>query len=130
MQEAEYVLSLLDGRPLSLPVFFDWEPMSDVGSRTADASAIDLTACAAAFCTRIEEGGYDAGVYLYRRLGYFEYDLAALQQWSIWAAALGSYPDFYYAHDFWQYSITGRFDGIEGDVDLDLWLIENLTSKA
>jgi hypothetical protein len=30
------------------------------------------------------------------------------------------FPDFYYAHSYWQYSYTARVDGIGGYVDLDL----------
>ena len=127
-QEADQVLAQLNGRALELPVYFDWEPVSEPDSRTQDAYSLPITACAAAFCTRIEEGGYQAGVYFFRSLGYHLYDLSALSDWSFWSAALGSYPDFYYAHSFWQYSITARLDGVAGELDLDLWLIPNLTA--
>ena len=127
-EEAEQVLAQLNGRRLELPVFFDWEPVAEPDSRTQDVYSLPITDCAAAFCTRIEEGGYQAGVYFFRSLGYHQYDLAALSEWTFWSAALGDHPDFYYAHSFWQYSITARLDGVAGDLALDLWLIPNLTA--
>ena len=128
-QEADQVLSQLDGRTLELPVFFDWESVTEADSRTQDVYSLPITECASAFCTRIEEGGYQAGVYFFRSLGYHNYDLSQLSEWSFWSAALGSYPDFYYAHSFWQYSITAQLDGVAGDLDLDLWLLPNLTDQ-
>ena len=35
-------------------------------------------------------------------------------------AEYDSTPDFYYHSDLWQYSHTGRVDGIQGDVDMYL----------
>lgn len=120
-QEAEYVLDILSGYELQLPVFFDWEPVDTEDSRTQTYETQTLTDCARAFCTAIEQGGYEAGVYFFRYLGYYSYDLEALSDWDFWAAALGQYPDFHYAHTFWQYSITGTVPGIEGSTDLNLW---------
>ena len=31
--------------------------------------------------------------------------------------------DFYYAHDFWQYSYDGTVPGVSGSVDRDLWFV-------
>lgn len=119
--EADYLLALLNGVELELPVFFDWEridPMED--SRTAETTGEVITACASAFCEKVKSAGYDAGIYFYRSLGYLEYDLSALKGLIFWAAAPGDYDDFYYEHTLWQYSYTGQVNGIEGSVDLNL----------
>ena len=39
------------------------------------------------------------------------------------ACAPGTADDFYYAHDFWQYSYDGTVPGISGSVDRDLWFV-------
>ena len=78
----------------------------------------------------MEEAGYEGGVYAYRKLGYFSYDLSRMTHLTWWVATLSDYPDFYYKHDFWQYSITGSVDGIEGEVDRNMLFIPRVTEDA
>jgi len=127
VEEAEFLigelLSAYSAELISLPVFYDWEAIGTDDARTDGMSGDQITECAVAFCQTIEEAGYDAGIYAYRNLGYFSYDLPRLTGYSWWIAALGSYPDFYYEHDMWQYSVSGQVNGIDGDVDLNLRLV-------
>ncbi len=119
-EEAEYLLALLADYPreaVSLPVFFDWETIAQEEARTDNVGGTLLTDCALAFCARMEEAGYDAGIYAYRALGYYSYELPRIAGYDWWIAAINNYPDFYYAHEFWQCSITGSVAGIDGDVD-------------
>ncbi len=118
--EAEFLLPLMEEYEISLPVFFDWEHVSDVGETRVDNMEETITNCALAFCKVIEDAGYDAGVYFYRSQGYEDYELGQLSHLTFWSAAVGTYPDFYYQHSIWQYSFTGNVSGIEGGVDLDL----------
>ncbi len=119
-EEADYILDILDGQQLRFPVVFDWESISGDQARTDGLDGETLTRCAAAFCKRIEDAGYRPGVYFNRSQGYLHYDLRELTDYELWLAEYASVPDFYYHFDLWQYSHTGRVDGIEGDVDLDL----------
>ena len=112
IMEADYVLGLLDGVPLDLPVYFDWEPVFADDSRTASFDASRLTNIAAAFCRVVEQGGCSAGIYLNRQQGYYQYDLSRLADWSLWVADYNDYPDFYYAFDMWQYSDSAALDGV------------------
>lgn len=121
-EEGLHVLELLAGRTLDLPVYFDWEPTLHDDSRTASYDGRYLTASAAAFCNVIQQGGYESGVYLNRQQGYYRYRLSALSGRSLWVADYGDYPDFYYAHDLWQYSDSGLLDGVGETIDLDLEL--------
>ena len=126
VEEAEFVLALIDGYELDFPVAFDWERIgNDDPSRTDHVNGATLTECALAFCDTIREGGFEPMVYLYRRLGYFDYNLSDLLGLKLWVGALGEFPDFYYEHYIWQYSIKGSIDGIVGDVDLDICFIRN-----
>lgn len=67
--------------------------------------------------------GYDAAVYGNRWQGYYDYDFAQLKDYAFWVSAPGTADDFYYAHDFWQYSYDGTVPGISGSVDRDLWFV-------
>ena len=67
----------------------------------------------------MEEAGFVAGIYAYRSLAYFDYELPRIAEYPLWIGALGDCPDFYYAFDIWQYSTEGTLPGITGPVDLD-----------
>ena len=59
-EEAEFVLRLLAGRYLALPVAYDHEPVADGAGRANNMDRETLTACARAFCERLEQGGYSS----------------------------------------------------------------------
>jgi GH25 family lysozyme M1 (1,4-beta-N-acetylmuramidase) len=120
-EEADYVLSVLDGQALALPIAFDWEPIHGSEARTDGLDGETLTRCAAAFCKRVEDAGYRPAVYFNQTQGYLHYDLRQLTDYELWLAEYGAAPDFYYHFDLWQYSQSGSVAGIQGDVDLDLW---------
>ena len=126
-EEASFLLGLLDDYPpetLALPVFYDWEAIGSEAARTDGMDGETVTACALAFCRHMAAAGYRAGVYAYRQLGYYIYDLGILADYDLWIGAPGPYPDFYYSHPLWQYSFQGEVPGIDGDVDLDLLFLE------
>lgn len=123
LEEAELLLEALKAWPVdavTLPVVFDWEPIGTEEARTADVDGELLTDLAVAFCDRVRTAGYMPGVYAFRYLAYFTYDLSELDDCTLWIGAVGDSPDFYYAHEIWQYSDTGTVKGIEGAVDRDL----------
>ena len=130
-EEAAFLMELLEPygpAALALPVYFDWEDITHDAARTNGLDGETITDCALAFADALTAAGYTAGVYAYRYLGYFQYDLTRLAGLSLWIGAVGSWPDFYYAHNLWQYSTEGSVAGIDGPVDLDL-RFEKLTPE-
>ncbi len=122
-QEAEFVLELLDGKALDLPVIFDWEKIDGGGARTDNLEPEVLTECALAFCQAIQAAGYEPGIYFNRYLGYYGYDLSRLTDYCFWVAVPGEYPDFYYATDMWQYSFEAEVPGVPTPTDINLLFI-------
>lgn len=122
-EEAQFVLDALNGAPLDYPVFFDWEPIEDK-ARTDAMDDDTLNACVLAFCKRIEEGGYRAGVYFNQTYGYEKLDLSALKDYTFWLADYEIPSGFTYDFAIWQYSDCGTVDGIDLPVDLDLAFIK------
>lgn len=118
-EEAAYVCKLLAGTVLDLPVFYDWEEVNGE-VRIPAASEIPMTECALAFCKRVEQDGYRAGVYFNQTYGYRHLALEQLQDYCLWLAEYGTTPTFHYHFDCLQYTDSGSIDGIETDVDLDL----------
>jgi len=128
-KEAQWLVDAARDYKIDMPLVFDWENIdqSTVAAgdtvRTAEMTGEDVTACAVAFCETVAAAGYDAAVYGNRWQGYYDYDFAQLKDYAFWVSAPGTADDFYYAHDFWQYSYDGTVPGISGSVDRDLWFV-------
>ena len=123
-EEADFLLELLapyGPSAFALPVFYDWEDISHDEARTDGLDGETVTQCALAFCARIAEAGYRPGVYAYRYLAYYCYELPRLRDAALWIGAINDYPDFYYAHEFWQYGLAENVPGVSGAVDVDVW---------
>ena len=119
-EEAEYAVSLLKGEKLEYPLAFDWEIIDSDVARTDGISPQTLTDCARAFCDTVKEEGYIPCLYTGTSLAYYKYDLAQLSDIDIWYAQYDDLPDMYYNFTIWQYSCTGKVEGIEGEVDLNI----------
>ena len=124
MEEANFVLERIAKYDITAPVVYDWELVSDEGSRTAELSAETRTDCAVAFCETIRRAGYTPCVYFNRDMGYYGYDLTRLTDYMFWFSLPESpFPNFYYACDMWQYSFTEEVPGVTGSADMSLWFI-------
>ncbi len=122
-EEAAYVLNLISPYTVGT-VAFDMETVSD-HDRIRNLTAEEKTAIAAAFCRVIREAGYSVLVYGSDSWMYTSIHMEDLQEEvNFWLAGYGEdYPDFIYTFTIWQYSSTGKIDGIEKDCDLNLWLV-------
>jgi GH25 family lysozyme M1 (1,4-beta-N-acetylmuramidase) len=128
VEEAEYVLSLLDEADISveqlaLPVVFDPESILDDEARTDDVTGEQFTKNAAAFCDRIREAGAAPMIYCNMLWEAYKLDLGALSDYPVWYADYEELPQTPYAFEFWQYSESAHVDGISGAVDVDIWMI-------
>ena len=127
VEEANYVLSLLDGKTLEYPIVFDWETVQtgdpeDI-PRTDDVMPHTLTLSAIAFCETIRDAGYDAMIYTNKKLATIKYDLRQLKEYPIWLAYYDTELNYRYDFDIWQYG-TGVIDGIDGEVDVNIAMIK------
>lgn len=128
-EEADFLLDLISGYDVTLPVMFDWEHIGNgTPARTDSVSGETLTECALAFCEKVAGAGYSSGVYFYPNLGYLEYDLGQLAGLTFWLSEPGNAPSFWYAHEMWQYSYSGRVAGIEGEADLNMYFVKDKTA--
>ena len=129
IEEADFVISLLEDHEIDGPVAYDWE-MHDSSYRVYGTTPEMATACAIAFCERIEEAGYDAMVYAGQYVSYIKYDQGALEPYLSWYPEYKSessellYPTLYYQMDYWQFSsscaIAGIGDGRTTKVDANI----------
>lgn len=120
LEEAEFVLELLDGAQLDYPVICDWEYLGGSTARTYGVEPADITAGIDAFCARVEQAGYEGMLYFNAYCGYIKMDLRDLTDYGFWYAQYSSSPSFRYDFQMWQYTSSGRVPGINGDVDMNI----------
>lgn len=122
-EEAAFILSQIEGYDVTLPIVFDLEILSEE-YRTYTMDRRTLYRTARAFCDAIEESGHTPAIYMTQYLGYRKYILRDLADVPFWYAEYYvNSPTFVFNFDIWQYSDTGSVAGINGNVDLDLYLI-------
>ncbi len=121
LEEAEYVLSRIEGYDISMPVVIDWEHLDGSDSRVYGVEPAEVTAAVRAFCDRVLESGYEPMVYINSYCGYVKLDLRQLTDVGLWFAQYTAQPVFRYHFDMWQYTDQGQVDGIAGTVDRNLY---------
>lgn len=114
--------TLLAGRYLALPVAYDHEPVADGAGRANNMDRETLTACARAFCERLEQGGYETMIYG-NSGDMARYDRADLGGRPVWFAEYdAAEPHAQFDFAIWQYTNGGSVAGIGTAVDLNLLL--------
>ena len=121
VEEARFTLDYIKDWELDMPVVFDWEYVHDE-ARTAGMGALDLTHITLAFCKTIEDAGYTPMIYFNQNQSYYLLQMERLTDYPFWLAMYSDEMTYPYKLDMWQYTSTGAVPGIEGNVDLDLWL--------
>ena len=130
LEEAEDTLSVLAGRGLDFPVFYDleWKSQRKLGKAAVEKNA-------EAFLNRIKKAGYKVGIYC--NMDWYQNVLTEkLRKYDLW---LARYP----ANDNgtvqerlrpaqgigWQYSSKGKVVGVSGNVDMDVFYTDYRTEK-
>lgn len=120
VEEASMVLSLVGGYSLPLGVYYDTEKVAGDSGRADGISAAQRTACAVAFCETIRNAGYRAGVYSYASWFYNSLNFANISKYNTWIAQYRDTLNFSYKYNIWQYTGSGRVNGISKPVDMNI----------
>ena len=133
VEEASMMIDALKGYHISYPVVFDWET-SDGYRTNIGISKATMTAMADTFCSMLEAAGYKAMVYA-NTYDFERFDATYLtSKYASWLArytaayknngvrytAGNPLPPLKYPYQIWQYSSTGRVNGISGNVDMNI----------
>lgn len=122
IEEAEFCLKHVKGKKIKLPIIIDTEYVfEDEGARSNDISVEDRTAAVVGFCETIEAAGYTPMVYASRDQFVKYLDIDQIGKWQFWLASYDT-PVFPYHTEGYQYSPYGLVDGIETQVDLNVWM--------
>lgn len=121
--EVSHMLRMIKGYNPSIGVFYDMEDQSQINALTIS----QLNAFAYSFMSQIRKAGYTAGLYAnqYWLTTYLTNN--NLQEYLTWIANYGltgnQSPNYNKPYRIWQYSSTGSVNGINGNVDLDVYLL-------
>ena len=123
-EEIEMLKGLIGDNEVAYPVVVDVEE-ADGGNGRMDALSVEeRTHIIKYYCDQIKAAGYTPMIYFNIEGAILMLDLEELEGYDKWFA--GYNEDFYYPYQYSirQYSNTGRIDGIEGDVDLNISFLE------
>ena len=123
-EEAEFVLDSIKPYNINYPVVLDVEEIVSGTSRQDSLSQEELTEIVKTFCETIEDEGYEVMIYSNLKGFIAKVNLEELEDYDKWFANYDTTPYFPYKFTMWQYSSTGSVDGIDGDVDLNIYLKE------
>lgn len=120
IEEAQYVMNIIDSWQLDMPLVYDWECLAE-DYRTMGVDARLLTDCTKAFCDTVKDAGYDPMIYYNPDQSCKQMYMDELEQYGLWLAKYTPYPDFPYPIHMWQYTNQGSVPGIQGNVDINLY---------
>lgn len=120
IEEADFVIDVIRGYDITYPVVFDLEEIYEDVARTDDLTQEMATKMTIAFCERVSEAGYTPMVY--GNINWFmeRVDISQLEGYDKWFAQYFAQPFFPYELAIWQYTATGKVNGIDGDVDINM----------
>ncbi len=119
-EEAQYVIDSIEPYKVKYPVVIDVEAVTNTGARTRELTMEERTEYCIAFCEKIKEAGYEPMIYGNLKTFMLMLDLAKLEEYGKWFAYYDEQVYYPYAFKVWQYSDSGKVNGIEGDVDLNI----------
>lgn len=120
-EEIDFMLKVLGDYELKMPIVLDWEiPTAD--ARTAQMDARTLTALQEYFCETMVEKGYTPMIYFNWHQSNTLLYLNELEDYPFWLALYQDRMNYPYHVEMWQYTASGRVPGIQGDVDINVYM--------
>ena len=113
-EEAEFFVNTIKDYKIQYPCILDMEEQyqGNIGKKK-------LTNIIDAFFEVLMENGYFPMFYSYKSWIETYLDMSTLDKYAVWLAQVGDEVTYDGGYYIWQYSFTGRVNGIEGGIDLD-----------
>ena len=116
-EHAKETLKYLDNIELDFPVAYDFENWSKI--RSYNINLYDLENSLNAFADTLKEGGYDT--MLYSSKWYLEHIWINERKYPVWLAHYTSETNYQGNYILWQRTSVGKIDGVNGNVDIDIY---------
>ena len=120
IEEAQFLLEIVQDWELDMPLVFDWECLEDT-YRTTGVDARLLTDLAKAFCETVKGAGHRVMVYFNPNQSRKDMYLSELTDYGFWLAMYSDNMNYAYKVDMWQYTRSGDVPGIPGKADINLY---------
>ena len=117
IDHAKWVLEILDGTELDFPIAYDWENWNKF--MNYEINLKDFSNCFNYFYQEVQKEGYEA--MLYSSKFYLEDIWINKNNYPVWLAHYTESTNYEGDYILWQLSNTGRVDGIDGNVDIDVY---------
>ena len=119
--EAKHVLRLIEGRKISLGVWYDIEDNGTSGAINKET----LTNIINTFCNTIKNAGHRVGVYASLNWLENKIEKTIKDNYDIWVAQYYSKCEYEGKYIMWQHTSSGKVNGISTNVDMNI-LYEDL----
>ena len=119
LEEAIYTINKIRGYNISMPVVIDTE--STPNGRHNKISVATRTSVIKTFCDRIQAAGYTPMIYASTSWLNNQLNMSALSNYLVWVAQYYYKVTYEGAYSCWQYTSSGKVNGISGNVDMDYW---------
>lgn len=124
VQEANYILNIVRGYSLDLPIVFDYEFAGvktgrlDYAWSSGKLNKSKMTDIALAFCDTIKNAGYDAMVYANKTFLSKNLDHEVIENagYDVWLAHYTTNTNYTGDYKIWQYTSSGKIPGIANKV--------------
>lgn len=119
-EEAKFVLDAIEPYNVKYPVVLDVEKVDNKKARAGELTKEERTQYCIAFCETIKKAGYTPMIYGNIKTFMLMLDMEQLEEYEKWYAFYDDNVYFPYAFKIWQYTDSGKVNGIKGDVDLNI----------
>lgn len=123
-EEARLVLDNIEPYNITYPVVIDIESADSDTARTNDLTSDEYEVVAKTFCDMVKSAGYEPMIYGNVKSFTLLMDAEDVDDYGIWIAYYGTPLYYPYHFNVWQYSSTGKVDGIDGHVDLNICITD------
>ena len=123
VEEAVYLLEQTKDWDIDMYLALNWEHVGEE-NRTAAVDARCLTDITKAFCQTVAKANKRPMVYFDAYLASSRLFIDELTDYPFWLAQYAAEMAFTHPVKMWQYTCTGRVDGIDEDVDINRYYTE------
>ena len=120
-QEIQFMLKILGDTELDMPIVLDWEIPANT-ARTRNMDSRTLTDIQRHFCGQMRDQGFQPMIYFNWHQSEHLYVLHDLEDYPFWLALYQDRMTYPWKVEMWQYSDKGRVPGINGNVDLNVYM--------
>ena len=117
--EAKACMEVIKGKRFEMPIYFDLEESSQFQKGSTFCNNLVKS-----FCDELEKNGYWSGLYISRSPLQTYISSSVSSRYALWIAEYGSKCNYSGSYGMWQYTSTGKVNGVSGNVDCNYCYVD------